>query len=123
MKFRSHADHAASLGQSAIRNLESGRKRSEALDIFAGTFTTCFVAKGLGRRSIGIELEEPFVKIGLRRLNLSTHFNGELLVRPAKTCECDCSLRENCGLPETARNHTLQGERSLRQKCLLSPAT
>ena len=38
------------------------------LDPFAGTFTTCFVAKKLGRQSIGIEIEEDYVKIGLRRL-------------------------------------------------------
>lgn len=64
------------------------------LDPFAGTFTTCFVAKALGRRSIGIELEEPFVKIGLRRLNIATHFNGELLVRPPKTYESAYSGEE-----------------------------
>lgn len=38
------------------------------LDPFAGTFTTSFVAKKLGRQSIGIEIEEDYVKIGLRRL-------------------------------------------------------
>lgn len=38
------------------------------LDPFSGTFTTSFVAKKLGRCSIGIELEEEYVKIGLRRL-------------------------------------------------------
>jgi site-specific DNA-methyltransferase (adenine-specific) len=54
---------------------------------FAGTFTTCFVAKELGRYSIGIEIEEPYVKIGLRRLNLAMYFNGELLVKPPKTYE------------------------------------
>jgi hypothetical protein len=36
----------------------------------------------LNGRSIGIEIEAPFVKIGLRRLNLATHYNGELLVKP-----------------------------------------
>ncbi len=55
------------------------------LDPFAGTFTTCFVAKELGRRSIGIEIEEPYVKIGLRRLNIATSFKKELLVKPLKT--------------------------------------
>jgi adenine-specific DNA-methyltransferase len=57
------------------------------LDPFAGTFTTCFVAKELGRRSIGVEVEEEYVKIGLRRLNLATHFKGELLVKPLKSYE------------------------------------
>ena len=40
------------------------------LDPFAGTFTTSFVAKKLGRQSIGIEIEEDYVKIGLRRLQI-----------------------------------------------------
>jgi adenine-specific DNA-methyltransferase len=43
------------------------------LDPFSGTFTTAFVAKKLGRRAIGIEIEEEYVKIGLRRLEISTH--------------------------------------------------
>ncbi len=49
------------------------------LDPFSGTFTTSFVAKLLGRKSIGIELQEDYVKIGLRRLNLASEYNGEVL--------------------------------------------
>ena len=49
------------------------------LDPFSGTFTTCAVAHKLGRKSIGIELNEEYVKIGIRRLKISTHFNGEVL--------------------------------------------
>lgn len=49
------------------------------LDPFSGTFTTSFVAKQLGRRSIGIELQEAYVKIGLRRLGLQKEYRGEKL--------------------------------------------
>ena len=38
------------------------------LDPFSGTFTTSAVAQRLGRRTIGIELEEKYIQIGLRRL-------------------------------------------------------
>lgn len=38
------------------------------LDPFAGSFTTCFVAQNLGRRSIGIEKQEIYVQQGLERL-------------------------------------------------------
>ena len=38
------------------------------LDPFSGTFTTSFVAKALNRNSIGIELQEQYIKIGLKRL-------------------------------------------------------
>jgi adenine-specific DNA-methyltransferase len=41
------------------------------LDPFSGTFTTGFVAGSLNRRSIGIELQEEYVKIGIRRLGLA----------------------------------------------------
>lgn len=49
------------------------------LDPFSGTFTTCAVAQRLGRASIGIELQEKYIKIGLRRLGIAEHFNGEEL--------------------------------------------
>jgi len=49
------------------------------LDPFAGTFTTCAVAQRLGRRTIGIEMQEEYLKIGLRRLGIASHFNGEEL--------------------------------------------
>ena len=57
------------------------------LDPFAGTFTTSFVAKKLGRQSIGIEIEEDYVKIGLRRLQIMTHYRGEELKRESRSYE------------------------------------
>lgn len=49
------------------------------LDPFSGTFTTSYVAKMLGRKSIGIELQEEYVKIGLRRLELASEYKGQPL--------------------------------------------
>ena len=49
------------------------------LDPFSGTFTTSYVAKELKRNSIGIELQEDYIKIGLRRLNLASEYKGETL--------------------------------------------
>ena len=57
------------------------------LDPFSGTFTTCFVAKELGRNSIGIELQDEYVKIGLRRLALAKEFKGEQLIKEIRTFE------------------------------------
>ncbi|MBN2152734.1 MAG: adenine-specific DNA-methyltransferase [Candidatus Lokiarchaeota archaeon] len=51
------------------------------LDPFAGSFTTCAVAQRLGRRSIGIEINEGYYKIGLRRLGLAAEYKGERLVK------------------------------------------
>lgn len=55
------------------------------LDPFAGTFTTCAVAQWLGRKSVGIEFQEEYYRIGLRRLNIAGDLNGEKLRPPAKT--------------------------------------
>jgi site-specific DNA-methyltransferase (adenine-specific) len=59
------------------------------LDPFSGTFTTCYVAQILGRKSIGIELQSEYVKIGLRRLNLATELNGEKLIRQPRSYETE----------------------------------
>jgi site-specific DNA-methyltransferase (adenine-specific) len=57
------------------------------LDPFSGTFTTSFVAKQLNRKSIGIELQEDYVKIGLRRLRLADEYKGEILQKEIRTFE------------------------------------
>jgi adenine-specific DNA-methyltransferase len=49
------------------------------LDPFAGTFTTSAVAKRLGRKSIGIETERDYIKIGLRRIGITNELDGEML--------------------------------------------
>ena len=51
------------------------------LDPFAGSFTTGAVAERLGRKSVSIEIEPEFYKIGLRRLHISNEYKGELLVK------------------------------------------
>jgi len=57
------------------------------LDPFSGTFTTCYVAQQLGRNAIGIELQDEYVKIGLRRLQLTTEYKGEKLQKEIRTFE------------------------------------
>lgn len=55
------------------------------LDPFAGTFTTAAVARKLGRNSISFELNEDYFRIGLRRLDVATVFEGVPLLRPVKS--------------------------------------
>jgi putative DNA (cytosine-5-)-methyltransferase len=62
----------------------SSNEGDKVLDPFSGTFTTAYVAQSLQRKSIGIELQEEYVKIGLRRLNLAQSYNGELLRKTKK---------------------------------------
>lgn len=63
----------------------SSNEGDVVLDPFSGSFTTGFTAKRLNRKSINIEIQEDYVKIGLRRLGLATEFNGEPLVKEGKT--------------------------------------
>lgn len=65
----------------------SSNKGDLVTDPFSGTFTTCFVAKELGRNCIGIDLQEDYIKIGLRRLQLSTEHNAEKLEKEIRTFE------------------------------------
>lgn len=55
------------------------------LDPFSGSFTTGFMAKQLHRNSISIEIQEEYIRIGLRRLGLAAEFNGEQLIKEGKT--------------------------------------
>ena len=55
------------------------------LDPFSGTFTTSFVAKSLNRKSIGIEINEDFTKIGIRRVLNQIKLNGKSLIPEPKT--------------------------------------
>ncbi|CAK8713376.1 Methyltransferase [Candidatus Electronema halotolerans] len=64
----------------------SSREGDVVLDLFAGTFTTAAVAKKLQRRTISVELQEEYLKIGLRRVFCMQRFNGEELLPPEKSC-------------------------------------
>jgi len=64
--------------------LASSNPGDLVLDPFAGTFTTCAVAKKFGRKSIGIEVQEEYIKIGLRRLDIADTYKGEKLLPPEK---------------------------------------
>ncbi|MEA5537247.1 adenine-specific DNA-methyltransferase [Crocosphaera sp. XPORK-15E] len=75
--------------------LASSNPGDVILDPFSGTFTTSAVAQRLGRKSIGIEMEEDYVKIGLRRLGIMTHYQGEpLKPLPKKYVKESCKLEQ-----------------------------
>jgi len=59
----------------------SSKKNSLVLDLFSGTFTTAETAKLLRRKSISIESELEYVKIGLRRVLGMQELNGEKLIK------------------------------------------
>ena len=57
----------------------SSDKNDLILDPFSGSFTTSAVAKKNLRKSIGFEINEEYVKIGLRRLNIKSNFTAKEL--------------------------------------------
>lgn len=61
--------------------LASSKPGDVVLDPFSGTFTTSVMAQKWGRQSVGIEIEEEYVKIGLRRLDILSSYQGEELRR------------------------------------------
>jgi adenine-specific DNA-methyltransferase len=76
-----YEEHPSQKPEALLERIIKASSNSDdiVLDPFSGTFSTCAVAQRLGRRSIGVELQDEYVKIGLRRLGISTHFNGEEL--------------------------------------------
>ncbi|MEX8548472.1 MAG: adenine-specific DNA-methyltransferase [Mucilaginibacter sp.] len=73
----------------------SSNKGDLVMDPFSGTFTTCAVAKDLERNCIGIELQDEYVKIGLRRLHLAEEYKGEKLQKEIRTFETEKIVTSN----------------------------
>lgn len=59
--------------------LTSSNENDIVLDPFSGTFTTSAVAIKNNRKAIGIELNDEYYKIGIRRTNISNVYKGENL--------------------------------------------
>ena len=54
------------------------------LDPFAGSFTTGATAVELGRKFVGIEINAEYVKMGLRRMSIGSHFSENELAKVKK---------------------------------------
>lgn len=61
--------------------LASSNEGDIVLDPFSGSFTTSAVAVRLGRLAVGIDLNDDFYKIGIRRTGISNTYNGQTLVK------------------------------------------
>ena len=71
--------------------MASSNEEDVVLDPFSGTFTTSYVAKKLNRKSIGIEIDEEYSKIGVRRVLEQFELNGEDLSPEPKTYQINNS--------------------------------
>lgn len=59
----------------------SSNKDDIVLDPFAGSFTTCAVARKLDRRTVGIDLNYDYFEIGIRRVGIADEYNGKNLTK------------------------------------------
>ncbi len=85
-RMQEYEEHPAQKPETLLERiiLASSNTGDTILDPFAGSFSTAAVAKRLGRKSINIEREEDYIKIGLRRVLEFESFKGEKLSRPKK---------------------------------------
>ncbi len=86
--------------------LASSNVGDVVLDPFSGTFTTSAVAIKNGRKAVGIELNDEYYKIGIRRTGISSEYKEEKLKkdksrktnnRSKKSTSDDNQLKLNLG--------------------------
>ncbi len=86
-RMAEYEDHPSQKPEELLERIvrASSNPGDTILDPFSGTFTTSAVGQRLGRKTIGIELQKEYVKIGLRRLQIQDQLNGERLQPLDKT--------------------------------------
>lgn len=99
-----YEDHPSQKPESLMQRiiLASSSPGDVVLDPFAGTFTTCAIARNQGRKTIGIEMSEKYFKIGLRRLGISKEYNGEALVKDIKKKTSNRNKKDHSKLNQLA---------------------
>lgn len=85
-KMDEYENHPTQKPESLLERIIKASSNSGdlVLDPFSGSFTTSAVSKRLGRKSIGIEVNEEYVKIGLRRLDLPSDYHEDDLIKEKK---------------------------------------
>lgn len=80
-KMKEYENHPSQKPEALLERiiLSATKPGDIVLDPFSGSFTTSSVANRLGRRSIGIEINHEYFKIGLRRTGIASEYNGEIL--------------------------------------------
>ena len=86
--------------------LASSNEGDVILDPFAGSFTASAVARTLNRQSIGIELEEEYVEIGLRRVLDFDSLDGKKLTKKKKAYR----RKNGKGIKGLYKNDSASGE-------------
>ena len=82
-KMDEYENHPTQKPESLLERIvkASSNEGDIVLDPFSGSFTTSAVAVRLGRVAVGIELNEDFFEMGLRRTGIATEYNGKSLIK------------------------------------------
>lgn len=82
-KMDEYENHPTQKPESLLERIikASSNEGDVVLDPFSGSFTTSAVAVKLGRIAVGIEMNEEYFEIGLRRTDIATEYNGKKLVK------------------------------------------
>ena len=85
-KMDEYENHPTQKPESLLKRiiLTSSNPGDTVLDPFSGSFTTSAVAVRLGRRAIGIDINDEYFEIGIRRTGVSDEYNGKKLIKEKK---------------------------------------
>ena len=80
-KMEEYENHPTQKPEALLERIikASSNEGDIVLDPFSGSFTTASVAVRLNRVAIGIEINEDYFKIGLRRTGINQYYKGEKL--------------------------------------------
>lgn len=80
-KMEEYENHPTQKPEALLERIirASSNEGDIVLDPFSGSFTTSAVAVRLGRKAIGIDLNEDYFKIGIRRTGIANTYEGEVL--------------------------------------------
>ncbi|MCM1155107.1 MAG: adenine-specific DNA-methyltransferase [Roseburia sp.] len=82
-KMNEYEDHPTQKPESLLERIikASSNVGDVVLDPFSGSFTTSAVAVKLGRVALGIDMNEEYFKIGIRRTGIANDYKGQIIVK------------------------------------------
>ncbi|WP_298720447.1 adenine-specific DNA-methyltransferase [uncultured Oceanisphaera sp.] len=85
-KMDEYENHPTQKPESLLERVikASSNEGDLVLDPFSGSFSTGAVAKKFHRKFVGIEINEDYVKIGIRKLELTSDYSEEELAKEKK---------------------------------------
>lgn len=80
-KMEEYENHPSQKPEALLARIikASSNEGEVVMDPFGGSFSTAAVATKLGRKSISMDINYDYFKIGIRRTGISDKYNGEIL--------------------------------------------